>query len=106
METLTFYRKMANSNLEIMKKYKYNQINKLDYNGIVELYRTNNLDFDKDVIRLQTFMKEHIKVIQPLVEKTFYAEIQELTDKITPNHIYMSLLVIPVISFFLFYKKK
>jgi hypothetical protein len=55
MEPITFYRRMANSNIILMKKYKYNQIKKLSYDNIIEIYKTNNIDFDLDVIRLKKF---------------------------------------------------
>jgi hypothetical protein len=61
MESITFYRKMANSNLILMKKYKYNQIKKLSYDDIIKIYKINNIDFDLDVIRLKKFIQGDIK---------------------------------------------
>jgi hypothetical protein len=55
MEPITFYRRMTNSNLILMKKYKYSQIKKLSYDDIIEIYKTNKIDFDLDVIRLKKF---------------------------------------------------
>jgi hypothetical protein len=59
METLTFYRKLANTNHELMKKYKVAVINKMKYDEIVNLYKTNNLNFDEDVIRLKNFYNKN-----------------------------------------------
>ena len=53
--TLTFYRKMANSNIEIMKKYKSAIINKMSYDEILNIYVLHNINFDNDIIRLQKY---------------------------------------------------
>ena len=47
MNTLTFYRKMANSNIEIMKQYKSATINKMSYDEILNIYVQHNINFDK-----------------------------------------------------------
>ena len=52
-QTLTFYRKMANSNVEIMKKYKSSVINKMSYDELVNIYITNNIEFDQDIERIK-----------------------------------------------------
>lgn len=57
MESITFYRRMANSNIMLIKKYKYSQIKKLSYDDIIEIYKTNKIDFDLDVIRLKKFIQ-------------------------------------------------
>jgi len=62
METLTFYRKLANTNHELMKKYKVAVINKMKYDEIVNLYKTNNLNFDEDVQRLKNFYNKNTEV--------------------------------------------
>ena len=61
MESITFYRRMANSNIMLIKKYKYSQIKKLSYDDIIEIYKTNKIDFDLDVIRLKKFIQENSK---------------------------------------------
>jgi len=55
-ETLTFYRKMANTNITIMKMYKSAKINKMNYNDLVHIYTLNNIKFDKDITRLKLFI--------------------------------------------------
>ena len=62
METLTFYRKLANTNHELMKKYKVAVINKMKYDEIFNLYKTNNLNFDEDVQRLKKFYNKNTEV--------------------------------------------
>jgi hypothetical protein len=58
-ETLTFYRKMANTHPSIMKKYKSAVINKMNYKDILRIYNENNLNFKKDIDRLKFFMINH-----------------------------------------------
>jgi hypothetical protein len=55
--TLTFYRKMANTNLEIMKQYKSAAINRMTFNQIADIYIKLNLKFDEDIERLLKFKK-------------------------------------------------
>jgi hypothetical protein len=99
MESLSFYRKMANSNIELMKKYKYNEINRLKYEGIVELYQKNNLDFEQDVNRLKKFNS-----ITPINTDIIASETLPKTE--TSNYtIYLSLLIIPIVSYFIFNKR-
>ena len=62
METLTFYRKLANTNHELMKKYKVAVVNKMKYDEIFNLYKINNLNFDEDVQRLKNFYKKNTEV--------------------------------------------
>ena len=64
METLTFYRKLANTNHELMKKYKVAVVNKMKYDEIINLYKTNNLNFDEDVQRLKNFYNKNTEVTQ------------------------------------------
>jgi hypothetical protein len=64
METLTFYRKLANTNHELMKKYKVAVVNKMKYDEIVNLYKTNNLNFDEDVMRLKNFYNKNTEITQ------------------------------------------
>jgi hypothetical protein len=99
MESLSFYRKMANSNIELMKKYKYNEINRLKYEGIVELYQKNNLDFEQDINRLKKFNS-----ITPINTDIIASETLPKTE--TSNYtIYLSLLIIPIVSYFIFNKR-
>ena len=67
METLTFYRKLANTNHELMKKYKVAVINKMKYDEIVNLYKTNNLNFDEDVQRLKNFYNKNTEVTPKII---------------------------------------
>ena len=60
-QTLTFYRKMANSNTEIIKKYKSSVINKMTYDELVNIYITNNLEFDQDIERIKKFISNSVK---------------------------------------------
>jgi hypothetical protein len=60
-ENLTFYRKMANTNLAIMKKFNSAIINKMKYNDILEIYKNNNLDFKEDIDRLKLFLTQNKK---------------------------------------------
>lgn len=62
METLTFYRKLANTNHELMKKYKVVVVNKMKYDEIINLYKINNLNFDEDVQRLKNFYNKNTEV--------------------------------------------
>ena len=64
METLTFYRKLANTNHELMKKYKVAVINKMKYDEILNLYKINNLNFDEDIQRLKNFYNKSTEVTQ------------------------------------------
>jgi len=69
METLTFYRKMANTNLELMKKYKVAVINKMKYDDIFNLYKINNLNFDTDVLRLKNFYNKNTETTPKLTNE-------------------------------------
>lgn len=62
METLTFYRKLANTNHELMKKYKVAVVNKMKYDEIFNLYKINNLNFDEDVQRLKNFYNKNTEI--------------------------------------------
>jgi len=68
METITFYRRMINSNSTLMKKYKYNEIKKLTYNQIQEIYLSNKIDLNLDVIRLKNFINGDIIAKDVMVE--------------------------------------
>jgi len=57
LETLTFYRKMANSNPIIMKNYKSASINKMSRKQIFDIYIEHNIKLDQDVNRLKKFKK-------------------------------------------------
>lgn len=53
--TLTFYRRMANTNPEIMKRYKSAVINGMSFKQLVKIYTENNIIFEKDISRLLLF---------------------------------------------------
>ena len=44
--TLTFYRRMANTNPDIMKRYKSAVINGMSFKQLVKIYIDNNLKFE------------------------------------------------------------
>ena len=56
--TLTFYRKMANTNSTIMKKYKSAVINGMTFKQLLKIYTDNNIKFEEDIERLIQFKKE------------------------------------------------
>jgi hypothetical protein len=58
--TLTFYRKMANTNSVIMKKYKSAVINGMTLKQLLKIYTDNNIKFEEDIERLVQFKKEVI----------------------------------------------
>jgi hypothetical protein len=47
---------MAQSNIDIIKKYKSKEINNMDINQIEELYNNYNIDIVKDIKRLENFI--------------------------------------------------
>lgn len=63
-ETLTFYRRMANTNITIMKKYKSAHVNKMKLKEIQNMYSENNINFDEDVKRLHE--KKNISISDPV----------------------------------------
>lgn len=63
-ETLTFYRRMANTNITIMKKYKSAHVNKMKLKEIQNIYSENNINFDEDVKRLHE--KKNISISDPV----------------------------------------
>ena len=82
METLTFYRKMANTNLELMKKYKVAVINKMKYDDIFNLYKINNLNFDTDVLRLKNFYNKNTETTPKLTNE----ENSKVSSEINPEN--------------------
>jgi hypothetical protein len=60
-ENLTFYRRMANTNIEIMKKYKSAVVNKMNYKNILNMYNQHNLNFEADIERLKLFLSQTTK---------------------------------------------
>jgi hypothetical protein len=115
METLTFYRKLANTNHELMKKYKVAVINKMKYDEIVNLYKTNNLNFDEDVQRLKNFYNKNTEVTpkiileiksenNPKVENRIEFEekpIEYIDEKVETSWFkpsYLLLLTLPILS--------
>ena len=57
-ENLTFYRRMANTNITIMKKYKSAVVNKMSHKNILDIYINNNISFKDDVERLKLFFNK------------------------------------------------
>lgn len=57
-ENLTFYRKMANTNTTIMKKFNSAVINKMKHADLLEIYKSNNLNFKDDIERLKLFLTQ------------------------------------------------
>ena len=113
METLTFYRKLANTNHELMKKYKVAVINKMKYDEIVHLYKTNNLNFDDDVQRLKNFYNKTIEVtpkVNPeekvenpkeLSKESEEKPIEYIDEKVETSWFkpsYLLLLTLPILS--------
>jgi len=78
MEPITFYRRMINSNIMLMKKYKYNQIKKLSYDDIIEIYKINKIDFDLDIIRLKKFIQGNVEDIN--ISKNEVSNISQTED--------------------------
>jgi len=60
--TLTFYRRMANTNPEIMKRYKSAVINGMSFKQLVKIYTENNIIFEKDIGRLLLFKHSDLEV--------------------------------------------
>ena len=59
-ETLTFYRRMANTNHIIMKKYKSAIVNRMKYDEIINIYNENSIEFKDDIERLKLFMQKKV----------------------------------------------
>jgi len=78
MEPITFYRRMINSNISLMKKYKYNEIKKLSYDDIIEIYKINKIDFDLDMIRLKKFIQGNVEDIN--ISKNEISNISQTED--------------------------
>ena len=57
-ETLTFYRKMANTNITIMKNYKSAKVNKMSYNDIINVYDKHDINLDEDITRLKLILNK------------------------------------------------
>lgn len=67
--TLTFYRRMANTNPNIMKIYKSAVINGMSFKQLVKIYTENNLKFEEDINRLLLFRNLNINTKQePIYE--------------------------------------
>jgi len=83
--TLTFYRRMANTNPSIMKKYKSAVINSMTFKQLVKIYSENNLKFEEDVGRLLMFKNSEP---EPNTELNLYNSIL-LSDNITKKYPYI-----------------
>ena len=77
--TLTFYRKMANTNTDIMKKYKSALINSMTFKQIVKIYSENNIKFEDDIERLIKFKN---------IDKIKDNKTESNIDKIKVNNIF------------------
>jgi len=62
----------------LMKKYKYNQIKKLSYDDIIEIYKINKIDFDLDIIRLKKFIQGNVEDIN--ISKNEVSNISQTED--------------------------
>jgi len=92
--TLTFYRRMANTNPEIMKRYKSAVINGMSFKQLVKIYIENNLKFEEDVGRLLLFNNS-----EPEVELKNNSEPKvELKNNSEPINLYNSILLSNPIS--------
>jgi hypothetical protein len=67
--TLTFYRRMANTNPNIMKIYKSAVINRMSFKQLVKIYTENNLKFEEDINRLLLFRNFNINTKQKLIHE-------------------------------------
>lgn len=79
-ENLTFYRKMANTNISIMKKYKSAVVNKMNYKNILNIYSANNLNFKEDVERLKLFFNKSKKDTKDNLSDTMSEPTEILTE--------------------------
>jgi hypothetical protein len=61
-----------------MKKYKYNEIKKLSYDDIIEIYKINKIDFDLDMIRLKKFIQGNVEDIN--ISKNEISNISQTED--------------------------
>ncbi len=58
MENLTFYRKVANSNIDLLKKYKSSYLLNLNLGEIKNIYLENNINLEQDIIRYKKFLQK------------------------------------------------
>jgi len=79
--TLTFYRRMANTNPEIMKRYKSAVINGMSFKQLVKIYTENNLIFEKDIGRLLLF-KQPDQVIELKTNSDQVIELETNSDQV------------------------
>jgi len=89
---------MANSNIELMKKCKSNEIKKLGYNDIISLYKKYNLDIEQDIIRLKKFINSGTILLIPESEVSYdhIEEIKDLDENFSGSNIYIYLsFIIP-----------
>jgi hypothetical protein len=54
---------MANTNPEIMKRYKSSIINRMSFKQLIKIYAENNIKFEKDISRLLEFNNSKEKSI-------------------------------------------
>jgi hypothetical protein len=90
--TLTFYRKMANTNPEIMKRYKSAKINSMKFKQIIAIYNDCNVKFEDDVNRLLIFKKNELESTAKLQSN----KIMEKYPFIKENSIIYTILTTPI----------
>ena len=101
--TLTFYRRMANTNPEIMKRYKSAVINGMSFKQLVKIYIENNLKFEEDVGRLLLFKNSEPEVelkntSEPEVELKNNSELEPIGKYSESINLYNSILLSNTIS--------
>jgi predicted ATP-binding protein involved in virulence len=64
--TLTFYRRMANTNPEIMKRYKSAVINRMSFKQLIKIYTENKIKFEEDISRLLEFKNSKLEPIHEI----------------------------------------
>jgi hypothetical protein len=79
-ENLTFYRRMANTNITIMRKYKSAVVNRMSYENILDIYINNNLSFKDDVERLKLFLTQTKKNTNDNLSETLSEPIEINTE--------------------------
>jgi hypothetical protein len=99
--TLTFYRRMANTNPDIMKRYKSAVINGMSFKQLVKIYTENNLKFEEDINRLILFKTSQPELIHEIKINSEPENIQE----IKLNNLYNSILSDPITEKYPYIKK-
>jgi len=99
--TLTFYRRMANTNPDIMKRYKSAVINGMSFKQLVKIYTENNLKFEEDINRLILFKTSQPELIHEIKINSEPENIKE----IKLNNLYNSIVSDPITKKYPYIKK-